>query len=47
MVYGLSWISFFPLLAAGLVAVGYGAILHHLTLEIGMRPVLIDINRAV
>jgi adenylate cyclase len=47
VVYGLSWISFFPLLAAGLVAVGYGAILHHLTLEIGMRPVLIDINRAV
>ena len=47
LVYGLSWISFFPLLAAGLVAVGYGAILHHLTLEVGMRPVLIDINRAV
>lgn len=46
-IYGLSWISFFPLLGAGLVAVGYGAILHHLTLEIGMRPVLIDINRAV
>ena len=46
-IYGLSWISFFPLLAAGLVAVGYGAILHHLTLEIGMRPVLIEINRAV
>ena len=46
-VYDLSWISFFPLLAAGLVAVGYGAILHHLTLEVGMRPVLVDINRAV
>ena len=46
-IYDLSWISFFPLLAAGLVAVGYGAILHHLTLEIGMRPVLIEINRAV
>jgi len=47
VIYELSWISFFPLLAAGLVAVGYGAILHHLTLEVGMRPVLIDINRAV
>ena len=40
-------LGFFPLLAAGVVAVGYGAILHHLTLEVGLRPVLIDINRAV
>ncbi len=45
-VYGLAWYSFFPLLAAGLVAVGYGAILHHLTLEIGMRPILVEIDRA-
>lgn len=46
-VFGLPWISFLPLLAAGLVAVGYGAILHHLTLEVGLRPVLVEINRAV
>jgi len=46
-VFGLAWYSFFPLLAAGIVAVGYGAILHHLTLEIGLRPILIEINRAV
>ena len=43
----LSWLDFFPLLVAGTVAGGYGAILHHLTVEVGMRPVLIDINRSV
>lgn len=47
LVFELTWLSYFPLLAAGLVAVGYGAILHHLTLEVGFRPVLIEINRAV
>jgi class 3 adenylate cyclase len=33
--------------AAGLVAIGYGGILHYLALEAGMRPVLVDINREV
>src|SRR6185503_12230306 len=42
----LSWLDFFPLVIAGSVAVGYGAILHHLTIEAGMRPILIDINQA-
>jgi class 3 adenylate cyclase len=46
-IFGLPWLGFFPLFAAGIVAVTYGAILHHLTLEIGLRPVLIEINRAV
>ena len=46
-IFGLPWLGFFPLFAAGIVAVTYGAILHHLTLEVGLRPVLIDINRAV
>jgi len=46
-IFGLPWLGFFPLFAAGVVAVIYGAILHHLTLEIGLRPVLIEINRAV
>ena len=45
--YGLSWLAFFPFLAAGLVAIGYGGILHYLALEAGMRPVLVDINREV
>ncbi len=47
VIYDISWWGLFPLLAAGLVAIGYGAILHHLTLEIGLRPVLMDMNRAV
>ena len=47
LIFGLPWLGFFPLLGAGVVAVAYGAILHHLTLEAGLRPVLIDINRAV
>jgi adenylate cyclase len=46
-IYGLSWLAFFPLIAAGLVAIGYGGILHYLALEAGMRPVLVDINREV
>jgi adenylate cyclase len=46
LVLNLSWLDIFPLVAAGGIAVGYGAILHHLTVEAGMRPVLIDINRS-
>ena len=45
-IFDLSPLSLLPLLAAGLIAVGYGAILHHLTLELGMRPILVAINRA-
>jgi len=47
LILELSWLDFFPLVIAGTVAVGYGAILHHLTIEAGMRPILIDINQAV
>jgi adenylate cyclase len=47
VVLDLAWTAFFPLAAAALVAVGYGAILHYLTIEAGMRPVLVDINRSV
>ena len=43
----LSWVSVFPLMLAGTIAVGYGAILHELTIEAGMRPILIEINRSV
>jgi adenylate cyclase len=46
-VLGLAWTAIIPLLAASLIAVGYGAILHYLTVEAGMRPVLVEINRAV
>ena len=47
IIFDISPLGFVPLLAAGVVAIGYGAILHHLTLEVGLRPVLIDMNRAV
>ena len=46
-ILGLPWTAFFPLMAASLIAVGYGAILHYLTIEAGMRPVLVDVNRSV
>jgi adenylate cyclase len=42
-----SWPTFFPLFAGSLIAVGYGAILHTLALEAGMKPVLVDINQYV
>jgi adenylate cyclase len=41
---GLSWLAFFPIAIAALVAVGYAAILHYLALELAMRPILFDIN---
>ncbi len=47
LVFDLGWLGFFPLFAVGVVAVAYGAILHYLTLEVGMRPILMDINRAI
>src|SRR4029078_10630625 len=47
LILDLSWLDFFPLAIAGSVAVGYGAILHHLTIEAGMRPVLIDNHQAI
>jgi adenylate cyclase len=47
VVFSLPWLAFFPIFAASSVAVGYGAILHYLALELGMRPVLIDINQSV
>ncbi|MDP9188848.1 MAG: HAMP domain-containing protein, partial [Actinomycetota bacterium] len=45
--YDLSWFAFFPLLAGGLIALGYSAILHYLALELAMRPILFDINAAL
>jgi len=44
---GLSWLTFFPFFFGSAVAVLYGGLLHYLALEVGMRPVLIDINQAV
>ncbi len=44
IVLGLSWGAFFPLFAGSMIALGYSAILHYLILEIGMRPVLLDVS---
>ena len=46
LILELAWTAAIPLMAAGLIAVGYGAILHYLTIEAGMRPVLVDLNRS-
>lgn len=45
-ILGLAWHSFFPFFLGSAAAVAYGGLLHYLALEVGMRPVLIDINRA-
>ena len=47
VILDLAWTAVLPLLAASMVSVGYGAILHYLTIEAGMRPVLLDIDRSV
>ncbi len=44
---GLSWLAIVPFVAGALVALGYAMILHTLALEVGLRPVLVDINRQV
>jgi class 3 adenylate cyclase len=46
-IFGLSPLSFLPIFAAGLVAIGYAGVLHYFALETGMRPVLMDLNRSV
>lgn len=44
MILGAPWPMAFPIFVAGLVALGYSAILHYLILEAGLRPVLVDIS---
>jgi adenylate cyclase len=46
VVLDLTAVAFIPLFAASMVAIGYGAILHYLTVEAGMRPVLVEMGRA-
>lgn len=45
LLFDLRPIAFLPLFAGGLLAVSYSGILHYLAIELGMRPVLMDINR--
>ncbi len=43
----LAWTAAFPFMAGSLVALGYASMLHYFALEIGLRPLLIDINQQV
>jgi adenylate cyclase len=45
-ILSLDWLSFFPFFFGSAVAVSYGGLLHYLALEVGMRPVLVEINQA-
>src|SRR3954451_18777968 len=47
VILGLSWLAFFPLMTAALLSVGYAAVVHYLALELAMRPILFDINKAL
>jgi adenylate cyclase len=41
----LSWLAFFPIMIAALLTAAYAGTLHYLVLELGMRPILFDINQ--
>ena len=43
----LSWTAVFPFIAGSAVALAYASMLHYFALEIGLRPLLIDINQQV
>jgi class 3 adenylate cyclase len=47
VVLQLSWLAFFPIAIAALLTASYAATLHYLALEMGMRPILFDINSAL
>ncbi|MDQ3728815.1 MAG: adenylate/guanylate cyclase domain-containing protein [Actinomycetota bacterium] len=46
-VLGLSWPAVFPFIAGSTVALAYASMLHYFALEIGLRPLLVDINQQV
>jgi adenylate cyclase len=43
----LSWSAVFPFMAGSAVALAYASMLHYYALEIGLRPLLIEINQQV
>lgn len=47
VVLDLSWLAVLPFAVGSLVALGYSAMLHYLALEVGMRPVLIELNEQI
>jgi adenylate cyclase len=47
VILDLSWLAFFPIMIAGVLAISYSGTLHYLALELAMRPILFDINSAL
>jgi class 3 adenylate cyclase len=47
IVLELSPLAVFPFIAGSMVALGYSSMLHYFALEVGLRPVLVDINQQV
>jgi adenylate cyclase len=43
----LSALAVFPFIAGSMVALAYSSLLHYFALEVGLRPVLVDINQQV
>jgi class 3 adenylate cyclase len=41
----LTWLAALPFIAGSMIALGYSSMLHYFALEIGMRPVLVEINQ--
>ncbi|MDX6587550.1 MAG: adenylate cyclase [Solirubrobacterales bacterium] len=44
---GLNWPAVFPFMAGSVVALAYASMLHYFALEIGLRPLLVDINQQI
>lgn len=44
LLFDLTPIAIVPLFFGGMIALGYSGMLHYLAIELGMRPVLVDIN---
>ena len=47
VILDLQWTAFIPIFIGGLISIGYSGILHYFAIEAAMRPVLMDINRAL
>ena len=47
MLLDLDWTAVFPFIAGSAVALAYASMLHYYALEIGLRPLLVDINQQV
>ncbi len=44
LILDLSWFAGIPFFIGGLLSIGYATMLHYLAVEVGMRPVILDIS---